>query len=230
MNVSAPQPLLPDLLTRPTHFFEMLRALPPKRGRYVWLVALTGLVTGIYLSLAQRPIDEALAEGTLTLTGPLSFVFGVLTALVLVLGFWALQSFLSRLGAGKGARVGEVIGATLLPNLIFGLALIPLSLLLPAQIDIPVPDFPRLSEAEGLRAEQEYVAAVNAQASRQPFSIISNVLGLLVFLWEAYLVFVGLNVITGDRQKAMRGTLIPTVVGLLLGGVVWLLGRAAGFV
>lgn len=36
----------------------------------------------------------------------------------------------------------------------------------------------------------------------------------------------GFNVLTGDRSRALRGTLIPLGIFVLLGGALLLLGRA----
>lgn len=225
--MSAPAPQLPDLITRPRSFFEALRSLPPRNGRYLWLVLLTGLVTGLYAALSQRPLQDALS--TLPgLPGGSSFalvtgvVGGVLSSLVMWLLLWGLGS----LGAGREGRAGEVFGASFVPSLVISLILLPLAALFPLQVNVAPPNFSGLEGAELSAAIQRYSAELQRDLGRQPLSILGNVLTYAALAWQFYLAWLGFGVLTGDRARALRGTLIPLAVLGVLALALWLLGRA----
>lgn len=219
-------PNISDLLTRPRDFFTALRAVQPNTTRYLWVVLLTGTVTALYTVLSQRPVQEAMS-GIPGLPGAgFNLVLSVVGAVGGSLIIWLLLWGLSSLGAGREGRAGEVMAAAMLPSLIFTLILLPLAALLPLKIGVPAPSWSGLEGAELAPAIQKYTAQVQNSVRGQPLSVIGNVLTYAALAWQFYLAFVGFGVLTGDRGKALRSTLIPLGVFLLLGGALWLLGRA----
>lgn len=221
-------PNLIDIITRPREFFSALRSLPPSNARYLWLVLVGGLLTGLYSALSQRSVQEAMTSIPGLPGGNLSLVLAVVGALVVTLIMWLLLWGLGMLGAGQEGRAGEVYGASFVPALLITLILLPLMALFPLHLNVPAPNFSGLEGAELGQAIRQYSRAVQADLGSQPLSIIGRVLSYVGMAWQFYVAWVGFNVLTGDRRKAMRGTLIPLVVFLLLGGAFWLLGRAVG--
>lgn len=225
-------PTLTDLLTRPREFFSALRTLPPATSRYLWLVVLTGLVTGLYSFVAQKPVQDAMQSAFRGLPGmpggALSVVFTILGALLTSLLLWLILWALGNLGAGREGRAAEVFGATFLPTLIASLLLLPVAALFPLHIHTPAPNLAGLEGVELQKAVQTYSFALQKDVGGQPLSVIGKVLTYGAMAWQFYLAWVGFGVLTADRQKALRGTLLPLVVVLLVAGAFWLLGRAVG--
>jgi len=227
MTPNTPSPNLSDLLTRPREFFMALRGLPPRNGRYLWLVLLTGLLTALYTLLTQRPVQAAM-EGIPGIPGgAFSLVIGGVGAVILMLLMWLLLWGLGSLGAGREGRAAEVFGAAFLPSALISLILLPLAALFPLQVNIPPPNWGALEGQELATAIQKYSGDIQRQVGRQPLAVIGNVLGYAGMAWQFYLAFIGFGVLTGDRGRALKGVLIPLGVFLLLGGAFWLLGRAA---
>lgn len=222
-----PSPTLTDLITRPRQFFAALLELQPNTSRYIGLVLVTGLVTGLYGALAQRATQGAMTGIPGVPGGAFLMATAVIGAVVVTLLMWLLLWGLGSLGAGKEGRAAEVFGAAFLPSLIVSLIMLPLTALFPVHITVPMPNFTGLEGKELSQAIQTYTQAVQAQAGKNPLSIIGNVVGYGATAWQFYLAWVGFGVLTGDRQKALKGALIPLAVFLLLGGAFWLLGKAA---
>ncbi len=219
-------PTLTDLLTRPRDFFAGLRPLAPKSTRYLWLVGLTGVVTGLYAVISQKPLQDAMGAIPGLPSGAFGMVATLIGSLLTSLLIWLLLWGLGSLGAGREGRSGEVFGATFLPSLIAALVLLPLAALFPLQVHTAAPNLSGLEGLELQRAIQKYSLALQQDTGRQPLSLIGKGLTYAAMAWQFYLAWVGFGVLTGDRQKALRGTLIPLAVLLLLGGAFWLLGRA----
>lgn len=220
-------PNLMELLTRPSEFFAALRGLPASTGRYVWVVLLSGMLSAAYGLLSQRPVQQALSGIPGGLGGAFGMVTAAISALVVSFIIWLLLWGLGSLGAGREGRPAEVFAATFLPSIVVSLILLPLSALFPLHLNLAPPNFGGLEGQELGRAIQKYSLAVQNEVRGQPMAILGQWLSYAAFAWQFYLAWVGFGVLTGDRSKAMRGALIPLVVLLLLGGALWLLGRAA---
>ena len=132
---SAAAPGLAELLTRPTAFFQALGTLPPRPTRYLWLVALTSLISGISATLLAR---HALSAQSNLLSGAaggvaISPLFGygaaIFSGVFITALLWLLLWGLGTLGAGKEGRAAEVYGATFLPSLLWAIILLPLAAL-----------------------------------------------------------------------------------------------------
>lgn len=222
-----PSPTLTDLLTRPRNFFAALRGLPPKNSRYLWLVLVTGLISGLYAALLQHPVQEAMQGIPGLPSGSFGLVTAVLGSLVVTLLMWLLLWGLGHLGAGKEGRAAEVFGAAFLPSLIVSLILLPITALFPLHVNVAAPNFAGLEGQALAKAMQSYQLAIQKDIGGQPLSVVGKVLGYLSMAWQFYIAWVGFSVLTDDRQKALKGVLIPLAVFLLLGGAFWLLGQAA---
>lgn len=225
--MTMPTPNLMDLLTRPREFFTALKAAPPRSTRYLWLVVLGGVLSGLYAALSQRPLQEALAGIPGVPAGSLGLIVAVLGALITSLLLWLLLWGLGSLGAGPAGRAAEVYGAALLPSVLLTLLLLPITALFPLHVTVPAPNFAGLEGQELAQAIQTYSAALQRDVGRQPLSVLGQVLSYAGMAWQFYLAWVGFGVLTADRSKAMKGVMIPLLVMLLLGGALWLLGRAA---
>ena len=225
--MTTPAPNLMDIITRPREFFTALKDTPPANTRYLWLVLLGGLITGLYSALSQRPVQEALAGIPGMPGGNLNMVIAVISSLILTLIIWLLLWGLGSLGAGKEGRPAEVFAAASLPALLLTLLLLPITALFPLHVNVPAPNFAGLEGQELAQTIQRYSAALQRDVGGQPLSVIGKVLTYAGMAWQFYLAWVGFNVLTADRSKAMKGVLIPLVVLVLLGGAFWFLGRAA---
>ena len=223
-------PNISDLLTRPREFLTALRGLKPVSTRSVWVLLLGGVASALYTVLSQRPVQEAMSA----IPGLPGAGFNVAISVVGALGgsllIWLLLWGLGSLGAGREGRAGEVFAAASLPGVISALILLPLAALLPLHVNVPAPSWSGLEGQELAKAVQKYSADVQGSVRGQPLSVIGSVLSYGAFAWQFYLAFVGFGVLTGDRGRAIKGTLIPLGVFLLLGGALWLLGRAASAV
>lgn len=228
MTAPTPSPAVLDLLTRPRDFFTALKNTPPSSARFVWLVLLSGLVGGLYAALSQRAVQQAMADIPGLPGGGLGMIIAVIGALFISFIMWLIMWGLGQLGSGSEGRPAEVYGASFLIPLVISLLLLPITALFPLHVNVPAPNFSGLEGAELSRAIQQYSRAIQADLGKQPLSIVGNVLTYAGMAWQFYLAWLGFSVLTGDRQKALRGTLIPLVVFLLLGGAFWLLGRAVG--
>lgn len=217
-----------DVLSKPTQFFTALKEKKPANGRFVWLVLLTGLVSGLMGYLMQRPIQEAMGQvpGMPTGTAMIA-IFSVMGAAIATLLLWLVIWGLGLLGAGGQGRIPEVAAATFLPSLMVSLILMPIIALMPLQLDIAPANWSSLEGQELAKAMQKRQLEISQLAGKQPLSIISNVLSYGAMAWQFYLIFIGLRVMTGDQQKALKGTLIPALTLLVIGGALWLMGRAA---
>jgi hypothetical protein len=225
-------PALADLITQPTCFFTALRSLPPSPARYLWVVALTGLIGGIAATILGR---NALAAQSTLLSGatggpsisPL-FLYGstVFAGLFLTAIIWLILWGLGALGAGPSGRAAEVAGATFLPSLIFSVVLLPIGALFAPELNVPAPNLSGLSGAALTKAIQTYSTQVQAASAGQPVNTITTYLGYAMYVWQAVLAFTGFQVLTGDAGKAWRGILIPVAVFVVLGVAGVLISRS----
>lgn len=226
IKTSSAAPNLLDLLLRPRDFFLALREQRPSAARFLWLVALSGLISGLYSALSQRPVQEAMHGIPGLPAGGAGFLIAVIGAVVVSLIVWLILWGLGSLGAGQEGRAGEVYGATFITSLLVCLVLLPLTALFPLHVNVPAPNFGALEGQELAKAIRQYSQALQADLGKQPLSLMGRVLTYAAMAWQFWLAYVGFSVLTNDRQRALRGTLIPLVLLLLLGGAFWLLGRA----
>ena len=225
-------PSLGELLTQPSAFFQKLSALPPRPTRYLWLVALTSLVSGVATTLLSRnalQVQSTLLSGASGGT-PISPLFNygaaVFAAIFITALLWLLLWGLGTLGAGKEGRAAEVYGATFLPLLVWAVILLPLAALFAPQITVPIPNLSGLSGLELQRAIQQYAQATQAELGSSLVSRLSTYLGYAVYLWQFALAYIGFRVLTANAGKAWRGVLFPAALLLVVGLAGWLLSRA----
>lgn len=207
-------PLPAELLGGPAPFFERLRAVAPLPWRYVGPPLLAALLAGVVYALLLRPVVGATAEGAGAFAAHAINVFGTLFLTVLLAGSMA---GLGWLGAGREGRAPEVYGATfaVLPPLYLALA----ALLLVW----PQPEWPAfLLASDALERQQGTLQAV----MRWPLARVAVLLLLLAPLAQFALAYRGFLILTGDRRRALLGTLLPLLpaLGLTALGLAPLLG------
>lgn len=224
MNIS-------ELLTNPRGFFEELKEQKPSNGRYIWLIFLAGVISAIGLYLSQMAMNDALAgvPGMPSLvSGPgfriISAFFGGIFASVVG---WLLMWGLGTIGTGATGRGAEVYGASFIIPLIISMIVIPLYLLMPVQFSILPPEFSKIDPEELGQAIQKYQIQLQKENLKSPMTIITNVLNFLTLAWQFFVAWIGFNVITGDRSKALKGVLFPAVFLLILGMGGWLISQMA---
>ena len=232
--VQPPTPPLADLLIRPTAFFEQLRALPPSAGRYLWLVALASVVSGVSTTIlarhvlgAQSSVLSGAAGGSaispLFNYGTAAFA-SVFVTVLLWLALWGLGA----LGAGPAGRAAEVYGAAFLPTLIWAVVLLPVAFFFAPQVAVAAPNLSGLSGAALQKAVQTYILQVQAASGGNPVNTVTTWLGYAVYLWQFALAFVGFRVLTGQTGKAWRGVLYPLALLLVLAAAAWLASKSVG--
>lgn len=213
----AEAPLAAEVLSAPRAFFGRLRATPPKAWRYVVPVLLSAVLAGVLYALLLRPV-VALAVGSEgaapAFTAHAANVFGTFFLTTLAA---ALMAGLGYVGAGREGRAAEVYGATfvLLPPLYLVLAA--LLLLLPG---------PELARAAPPGADLLAAQRMTLQATAQtPLARVTVLVMLLGTLAQFALAYRGFLTLTGDRRRALLGTVLPLlpVLGLTLLGVAPLL-------
>lgn len=201
----AEAPLAAELLGAPRAFFQRLRRAEPKAWRYAAPVVLAALLAGVLYALLLRPVVAASAggEGALpAFTAHVTNAFGTLFLTVLGAG---LMAALGQLGAGREGRAPEVYGATftLLPPLYLGLALLLLVW--------PQPEWPAfLLASDAPERQQVTLEAV----MRWPLARVTVLAMLLAPLAQFALASLGFLTLTGDRRRALLGTLLPLLPAL----------------
>ena len=229
---AAAAPALTDLITQPGRFFTALGTLPPSPARYLWVVALTGLIGGVAATILARNTLSAQSTLLSGATGGVSispvFLYGstVFAGLFLTALIWLLMWGLGALGAGQAGRAAEVAGATFLPSLIFSVVLLPIGALFAPELNVAAPNLSGLSGAALQRAIQAYSLKVQAVSAGQPVNAVTTYLGYAMYVWQAVLAFIGFRVLTGDQGKAIRGVLIPVAVFAVLGVAGVLISRS----
>ena len=220
---AAPTPASPSpatLLTQPQLFFEALRATPPQPARYLWVVALTSLISALSTTLLARHAIEAQSDllsgaaGGAAISPLLSYGAAAFASIFVTVLLWLALWALGTLGAGKEGRAAEVYAATFVPSLIWAIILLPLALFFAPQMTVAAPNISGLSGAELQQALQHYAQQVRAAAGSSALSKLSTYLGYAVYLWQFALAFTGFRVLTGSSTKAWRGVLLP--LGLLV--------------
>lgn len=187
-------PLAAELLSGPAAFFERLRRVPPLPWRYALPPVLAALLGGVVYALLVRPVVGATAQGAAAFAAYAVNVFG--TFFLTVVGA-AIMAGLGHLGAGREGRAPEVYGATfvLLPPLYLALAVLLLVL--------PGPD-PKL-----FALGQERGQMVLGEIMRSGLYRVTVLLLLLAPLAQFALAYRGFLTLTGDRRRALLGTLLP---------------------
>lgn len=188
-------PLAAELLSGPAAFFERLRRVPPLPWRYALPPVLAALLAGVVYALLVRPVVGATAQGTAAFAAHVVNAFG--TFFLTVVGA-ALTAGLGHLAAGREGRAPEVYGATfvLLPPLYGTLAL--LLLLSGTEVVLTRADGAALSQRELL-----------GEVMRGSLARVSVLLLLLAPLAQFALAYRGFLTLTGDRRRALLGTLLP---------------------
>ncbi|MFC4639459.1 hypothetical protein [Deinococcus hohokamensis] len=203
-------PLAADLLRSPRDFAQRLSATTPQPWRYLGVVALSGLLSGVAYALLVRPAANLAAQ--VAGGGPptvLTHVSNVLGSLFLTALTFAVMWGLGRLGAGRASRSGEVYGASfvVLPPLLLGV--IVWILLTPGAAFAPQ------GLPAGAGAAQVQQAALRA-AAHTPAAwglVLATGVGLLIQLTLASR---ALRALTGSAPLAWRGTLLPALPALAL--------------
>ncbi|MDL2343128.1 hypothetical protein QOL99_03080 [Deinococcus sp. MIMF12] len=186
-------PLAAELLGGPTAFFQRLRPAPPLLWRYVLPPVLAALLAGVVYALLLRPVVEATAEGAGAFAAHAINVFG--TFFLTVMGA-ALMAGLGGLGAGREGRAPEVYGATfvLLPPLYGALGVL---LLLSG------------TDPKQFALGQELGQVVLGEIMQGSLYRVTVLLLLLAPLAQFALAYRGFLTLTGDRRRALLGTLLP---------------------
>lgn len=205
-----PPPAAPpaaELLTAPRTFFERLRAAEPRVWRYVAPVLLSALLAGVLYALLLRPVVAVAAgaeHAAPAFTAHVTNAFG--TFFLTVLGAGAMAG-LGTLGAGREGRAAEVYGATFV-------VLPPLYLLLAVLLLVwPGPEATAATPGTDLlTAQREALRAV----VQTPLARLTVLVLLLAPLAQFALAYWGLLTLTGDRRRALLGTLLPLLPVLLL--------------
>lgn len=196
-------PLPAELLSGPDAFFRRLAASEPRAWRYVAPVLLAAVLAGVVYALLVRPTVGLGGIGG----GFMVHATNVFGNFFLTVFGYGLLAGLGFLGAGREGRAAEVYGATfvLLPPLY--LLLIVLSLVLPGP-ELPAP----ASGADALDVQRAALRAVG-QSGLSRFAVV---LTLLATLAQFVLADRGFRTLTGNRRRALLGTLLPLVPVLLL--------------
>ena len=229
-----PAPRLADLLTRPTVFFEALHRLPPNAGRYLWLVALASLVSGVSTTLLARHVLEAQssilsgAAGGSAISPLFNYGSAAFASVFVTVLLWLALWGLGALGAGPAGRAAEVYGAAFLPTLIWAAVLLPVALLFAPQVAVAAPNLSGLSGAALQKALQTYILKVQSASGASPVNTVTTWLGYAVYLWQFALAFTGFRVLTGNQNKAWRGVLYPLALLLVLAAAAWLASKSVG--
>ncbi|MCP2015550.1 hypothetical protein L1280_002718 [Deinococcus sp. HSC-46F16] len=188
-------PLAAELLSGPAAFFARLRQVPPLPWRYALPPVLAALLGGVVYALLLRPVVGATAQGAAAFASYAVNVFG--TFFLTVVGA-ALMAGLGWLGAGREGRAPEVYGATfvLLPPLYLALSV--LVLLSGTDLGLIRVDGAALSQRELLEAVMQ-----------SSLARVTVLLLLLAPLAQFALAYRGFLTLTGDRRRALLGTLLP---------------------
>lgn len=195
----APQPSAPppaELLTGPRLFARALAPTPPRAWRYLAVVGLSSLLSGVaYAALLRRaglgsPIVDALGG---TFLGGLTFLL-----------LWGL----GRLGSGKAGRAGEVYGATFALLAPLYLLSIVWTLLTPAAAFVPSPE---LVAAAGDAQRAALRAAAQTQAA---FLLLLVSVGGVV--GQCGLAFFAFRELTGRVGAAVLGAALPLLPALIV--------------
>ncbi|MFC4427584.1 hypothetical protein [Deinococcus navajonensis] len=203
-------PLAADLLRSPRQFAQRLSTTAPQPWRYLGVVALSGLLSGMAYALLVRPAANLAAQvaggGPPTILTHLSNILGstFLTALT-----FAVMWGLGRLGAGRNSRSAEVYGASfvVLPPLL--LLVILWILLTPGGAFEPR----GLPAGAGAALTQQAALRAAAQTPAAWGLLLATGLGLL---GQLGLAFRALGALTGSSSLAWRGVLWPALPALAL--------------
>ncbi len=222
-------PPLAQLLRQPKAFYAALTALSAQPWRYVGLVLLTGLVSGIGAALLGRTTVQAQSSLQVPgLSAPMTYATLIFSGVFLMLVSWLLLWFLGNLGAGSKGRAAEVYGATFTVQLIWSLVMLIVGLVVHPTITVHAPNLQGLDAQHSALAVQRFNQAVAAQVADQPLIKVSNILGYAVYLWQLALAYLGFQATTADKRKAQLGVVYPAATFVILLLALWLLNQAAG--
>lgn len=209
-------PSVINLLLKPRQFFASLSELPENPYRYVHFrfFITSALVLGAYGFLGNNPVREALQE----VGGPLppSLAGMMVVSLFSWLWTWFLHWKIMGWLLGKEARTGEIYGVTLLvPLLISSLLFMPI-LLVPVQLQVPLPEVSSLQGADLKDALTGYRHDLYRELKRVPVRRALQAVSLLVTVWSYFLAYLGLFTITKNPRKAILGSVLPAALIILL--------------
>lgn len=210
---STEAPVAAALLSGPRVFATQLQPTEPQWWRYLPVVVVSSLMSGVAYTLVVRHAASfsAAALGNST-PGVSTSIVNTLGSTFLGLAAFALMWGLGRLGAGKAGRAAEVYGASfaLLPPL--WLMVIILSLFTPAAAALP-----DAATAAALKGNAEWLqrAAYHATAQTQAAFLLMAVT-ILGTLAQFGLAFPALLTLTGRRSRAALGVLLPFLPALIM--------------
>lgn len=228
-SLPEPGPPLAQLLSRPSQFFAALSRLSPQPWRYLGLVALAGLTSGLAAAVAARSTVQAQAALHLPgLSAPMTYGTLVFSGLFLEVVAWLLLWFLGNLGAGSRGRAAEVWGATFGVQVLWSLLLVLLGLVVQPDITVAAPHLQGLDAQHSALAVQKYNQAVAAQVAAHPAYKLTNIAGYAVYLWQLALAYLGFKATTQHAGKSMQGVAYPAALFVVLGLALWLLNQAVG--
>ncbi|MBZ9750374.1 hypothetical protein K7W42_05800 [Deinococcus sp. HMF7604] len=221
MARSAPSPLPPSpdaplstaLLTGPRLFARTLAPTEPLAWRYLGVVGLAAVLSGVAYAALVRPavtLAAQVAGGTAPLavhaTNALGGTFLTMFTFLLLWG-------LGRLGAGRAGRPAEVYGASfaLLPPLYVLVTV--LALLTPASAWHPTAAALAGAAEDARRVQQLALAGL----ARTPAAFLLLAVTMLGTLAQSGLAFAAFRELTGHAGRALAGALLPLLPALVVG-------------
>ncbi|WP_309570364.1 hypothetical protein [Deinococcus sp.] len=208
-----PAPLPTQFLTGPRVFAAALAPTTPRAWRYLPVVVLSSVLSGLAYALVVRHamVNAATVAGT-PVPGLPSVLIDVLGGTFLGLLTAVLMWGLAFLGAGRAARPAEVYGASfaLLPPL--WLLVIVWTLLTPAAAWVP--------GAAALQAAEKTLSDVQVAGLRTAAGTQAGVLLLLVTVLgtaaQCVLTYPALRTLNRNPGRAALGSLLPLLPALLV--------------
>lgn len=201
-------PLPTELLTGPGDFAARLAPADPVGWRYVGVVVLSGVLSGVAYALLVRPAANLAAEVTRAAPpGALTHITNVVGGMFLTVLSFGLMWGLGRLGGGRESRSGEVYGASFAVFVPLYLLVIVWTLLTPEAAFEPaaVPS----GASAGTVEDAALRAAAHTSAALALLTV--TILGLGV---QFALVYQALRALTGSASRALAGTLLPLLPAL----------------
>ena len=188
------------VLTNPVTFFRDLAAKEGGAGGAFWVVLITALVSAVSGYLLVLPQLDAF--GSESAFAQFALVGGVAGAALGPFFGWLIYGLLARIGAGIAARPWAVTGYAMAPQIVLGVLTIVIIAIFPVEVTPVVGD---LSDPQALteatnRLQRELGSSVAGRGS--------TILSYLGTAWLLALVFLGLRETTGERAKAIRGTVL----------------------
>lgn len=199
-------PLPAELLTGPGEFADRLSPTDPVGWRYLGVVMLAGVLSGVAYALLVRPAANLAAEAARAAPpGALTHITNVVGGMFLTVLTFALMWGLGRLGGGRESRSGEVYGASFAVFVPLYLLVIIWTVLTPGGAFEPavLPAGTGGVEDAALRT-----------AARTPAALALLTVTLLGLGIQFALAFRAMRVLTGSMPRALAGTLLPLLPAL----------------